>query len=347
MPRRAAPSLDNLLRLLGDSRGAAHHYTDEEKSNIVDYHYNLVEQGLPVIFDGKHLSIWSGMDAGFLYAASNAPENFYRSFKIPKKSGGIRIIDEPLTDLKFTQRWILDNILVKIPLSVAANAYQSGVSIRDGARLHLRRNKIIKIDFKNFFGSIRKDSVYRIFNEFGYSNAVSGLLTGLTTFRGHLPQGAPTSAALSNIFMREFDDLLLSFARARGFRYSRYADDLILSGDVSRTEILDIVSRSLPKNIKINKEKTKIMRSGGRQIVTGIIVNKKLSAPIEMRKKIRQEIYYINKYGLGDHLEFIGEVRANYIDHIIGQIDFCIFCDPKNKKLIDAKKIILNIKRGI
>jgi RNA-directed DNA polymerase len=344
MPRRVPHSGDEFLALLGDATGIAQGYSDQEIIVISEYIEKLSEQDLPVIFDNNHLALWSGLDSNFLYAASNAPKKFYRSYKIAKKSGGFRNIDEPLTDLKITQRWILDNILVKIPISAAAKAYRAGVSIRDGARLHLNRSCVVRIDFKDFFGSIRPKHVLEIYQSLGYSTLVSGLLTGLTTFNGRLPQGAPTSAAISNIFMREFDDRLLTFARGRGLRYSRYADDLTLSGDVVLNEILNVVSDALPPNIKINQKKTKTMRPGNRQTVSGIVVNKKPSAPREMRREVRQAVYFISKFGLGGHLAQNREIRSNYLGHLIGKVDFCIFCDPKNKEMINAKKFLENIK---
>lgn len=86
------------------------------------------------------------------------------------------------------------------------------------------------------------------------------------------------------------------------------------------------------EGFSINPEKTRVARSNARQEVTGIVVNSHMQISKEKRKQIRQQIYYIRKYGLESHLERIEENRANYLNHLLGQINFALFVNPRTKK---------------
>ena len=86
------------------------------------------------------------------------------------------------------------------------------------------------------------------------------------------------------------------------------------------------------------------MRSGDRQYVTGIVVNEVQQLPREYRMKIRQEVHFIEKFGLDNHLSHIGESRANYIEHLGGKIDYTLSINPNDTKMQEYKKIIDKIR---
>lgn len=130
---------------------------------------------------------------------SNSQESYYRSFDIPKRSGGRRRIDAPLPSLAFLQRWILDNILNSVPLHASAKAYRKGNSIFDNARFHRKQKVVLKVDVKNFFGSIEEHSAFVIFKDLGYSKRLSKLLSMTSSLHGTLPR-APRRVARSPTF---------------------------------------------------------------------------------------------------------------------------------------------------
>lgn len=148
---------------------------------------------------------------------------------------------------------------------------------------------------------------------------------------GHLPQGAPTSSALANFVCCNLDadieDLIDQFNLNS---YTRYADDIIISGNFQdkNTAISCIfrVSRILRNyGFKTNYLKTKYCGSGDRKIVTGICINdeNQLRVPIEYKNKIRQEIYYIDKFGLLNHCERLN--ISNPLNHLMrleGKINY-------------------------
>jgi len=340
---RSDASYMGLLLDVAQQAGYEDYYLDK----ILFYARNLIEQKLPVIFDHHHLQILCGYRAEFLYAASNASERFYRTFEIVKRTGGYRTISEPLTDLKAVQTWILNNILSKIPISDAAKAFRRGHSIKSGARFHLRQPVVLRIDMRDFFPSLKTPFIHSVFRKIGYSKAVSGLLAGLVTFQGALPQGAPTSPTLSNILFRPIDETLLQKAKLEGGRYSRYADDLVFSGKLDVNEKLSTVRKLIePLGLRINSTKTRVMHQWQRQIVTGIIVNQKLSVERTWRRRIRQEVYFITKYGLGAHVAFIKEVRANYLEHLLGKIEYCLFVNKNDSEMQDNRRAIIEYTRA-
>lgn len=294
---------------------------------VEEYSGILVERGLPPIFSIRHLSYLVGVETSYLMGAANKPKKFYRTFEIPKKSGGKRTIREPLPVLKSIQRWILDHILCKLPVSAAAKAYVVGRSIKDNARLHRSQPEIFITDVENFFGSFARDDVYRLFYGLGYTKEVAFALTGVCMVDGELPQGGPASGAITNAVLFSFDNEILEFCRSRGFRYSRYADDMAISGlHIDEPEVLSILaSRLATFGLRLNLNKTRTLRPHHRQLVTGLVVNEKVNVPREYRRRVRQEAYYIEKYGsIGHALKRNLPSAELALNSVIGKLDHII-----------------------
>jgi RNA-directed DNA polymerase len=295
------------------------------------YAKNLFDQGLPIVYDQYHLANLLGYRANYVRKITNSPEHFYRVFSVAKKAGGERLISEPLPSLKEIQRWILDEILRHIPLSGYAKAFREKRSIRDNAYFHVDRNLVLSIDIKDFFNNLRHPKVFGVFLNLGYSTAVANMLTRLCTLKSSLPQGAPTSPALSNILMRRVDSRIAGFTRNKGIFYTRYADDMTFSGDFPPGMIIKFVQKVLhDENLEINQNKTRTRRPGQQQKVTGIIVNKKMQAPRSTRRELRQKMYYINKYGFDSHLRQTENSKANHIRHLLGVANFILSVNPKD-----------------
>jgi RNA-directed DNA polymerase len=308
-------------------------FSPEEIDSCLTYAHILYKRKLPIIYDQEHLALLVGYKYEFILGAANSPEHFYRTFVIPKKSGGKRIINEPLPSLKEIQRWILEEILNKCAASPYAKAYVLNRSIRDNARFHVRQKLVLKIDIKNFFPSLHLRNVIGFFLKSGYSLAVATLLGNLCCLNGELPQGAPTSPALSNILMIRIDRRISAFAKKQGIYYTRYADDMTFSGDFEPGMLIKFVRSVLKDNkLRINYKKLRVMQRGQRQEVTGVVVNEKIQAQKEMRKKLRQAIYYIEKYGLASHLDKTENTRANHIYHLLGIANFILFLNPEDQE---------------
>jgi RNA-directed DNA polymerase len=271
---------------------------------------------------------------------------FYRTFQIPKKRGGERQIDAPYPSLKMVQNWIYNEILKKFRSHFAVNSFVAQKSIINNAKIHVNQPNILKIDIQDFFPSINFSTVFYLFYNFGYTRKVSFYLAKLCTLNDSIPQGAPTSPCISNLIFRDIDWQLYKLAKKSNLKYSRYADDICFSGIISKELKINII-RSIKKilikrGFKVNNTKTAFLHKNQRQIVTGIIVNEKLSVKKEYERKIRQELYYIQKYGIKSHLGFIGEKRNNYLKHLLGKIEF--ICQvSKRDRYLSYKKLIKNM----
>ncbi|MGO9116875.1 MAG: reverse transcriptase family protein [Desulfomonilaceae bacterium] len=300
----------------------------------------LHEKNLPIIYDQQHLALLVGYSLDFLLRASNGADRFYRSFSVRKFSGGWRKISEPLPSLKEIQRWILDNILYRSKPSAFAKAFVPLSSIRHNARFHRAQDSLLSLDVKDFFPSIKSPRVYGVFRRMGYCREVAAMLAHLCTLDDSLPQGAPTSPALSNLIAVRLDRRLGGYAKKNGFRYTRYADDIAFSGsNLNAGEVIQFVKTVLQdEGMVLNENKTRLMAPHQRQEVTGIVVNtKKMQAPRETRRRLRQIIYYIEKYGIDSHMGFLKKERANYEKHVLGIANFILFVNPRDR---DARKAV-------
>lgn len=254
----------------------------------------LFVAGFPVIYTQEHLASLVGYSVDLLRRASNRPARFYRRFNVRKRSGGDRQIAEPLPALKEVQRWILRSILGAAPVHPAAKGFVEGRSIRDNARFHRGQRVVVNLDVEDFFGSVRSSSVASVFLRMGYRRSVVAMLTGLTTLNDALPQGAPTSPALSNLVLAATDARIFGFARKQGIRYTRYADDITFSGDLDPGVVVRFTAGVLADvGLRLNRKKTRVMRQSARQEATGIVVNRTLHAPRSLRRGLRQVAYYI------------------------------------------------------
>ncbi|HMW02748.1 MAG TPA: reverse transcriptase domain-containing protein [Acidobacteriota bacterium] len=307
----------------------------------------LNQNGLPAFSTAEDIAAAMGIslsDLRFLaFDRKTSTVSHYVRFKIPKKTGGERLISAPKPHLKAAQEWILHSILEKVTLHEAAHGFRTGRSIVTNAQPHLKAEVIINIDLKDFFPSIAYPRVKGLFRSLGYSEqaaTIFGLvctepdveeveLDGKRYFVAlstrHLPQGAPTSPALTNILCRRLDRRLTKLAQDRGFVYSRYADDLTFSASGEAKQNICNVLRGVEsitahEGLAINTEKTRILRHSRQQEVTGVVVNEKLNVSREELKRFRAVLFQIEKDGpegkrWGNSKDVIASIQgfANYV----------------------------------
>jgi RNA-directed DNA polymerase len=319
----------------------SHGYEKPYIDACLSYAKKLILQGIPPIYDVEHLSLLSGYSLKYIYGVTNSSSNFYRKFKILKKNGTLREISEPLPSLKEIQSWILENILTKIPVNAAAKAFVRGRSIRDNARFHKSQKYIVTVDIFDFFGTIGYGRVYRMFCSLGYSETVSLILAKLCCLDDKLPQGSSTSPAISNIIFRSLDELIFDFARENRMRYTRYADDITLSGESCPPIVLNWLRSTLLRDgFRLNSTKTRVLRSHQRQLVTGIVVNSKLQAPRSIRRQLRKDAYYIEKYGIDTHAIESKIDRAHFREHLLGIAGFVLWLNPNDRDALKLRAIL-------
>lgn len=300
---------------------------EEEKQKLIKKVIYEEETKVPFIMNTYHLSNILGIKWKNFKNIINNSDKLYCDFKISKKLGGKRTISMPNNELLIVQRKIQEKILNNVAIHNNAYGFIKNRSIIDNAKKHLKKQMILNIDLKDFFPSIHRGRVFYIFkNICKYDNDTSYCLTKLTTYKNSIPQGAPTSPSISNIVAFMLDVRLSKIADKFNIIYTRYADDITFSGNKEsiNDSFLKIVSEIIEEcGFHINEKKTRFASYAGRQEVTGLIVNnKEVSIPNNYIKKIRQELYYVKKYGLKGHREKVGFKNKYYKDHLLGKILF-------------------------
>ena len=283
-----------------------------------------------------------GIRARTLYAVSNKLGKHYRNAKLPKKSGGYRTLSIPDAVLKSIQKQIAEVLLIHRPVSRHAKAYRFGSSTVRNAKTHVGKPIVLKLDILHFFDSIRYSTVKDIvFPAEIYAEPLRILLAMLCYHKDALPQGAPSSPAITNIIMYEFDELVGQWCRERNIAYTRYCDDMTFSGNFDPVEVIAFVRLELRKiGFLLNEQKTRIQKSGQQQSVTGIVVNEKLSIPAAYRRKLRQELYYCKKFGVSEHLRKSGlEIpESAYLMQLLGKVNYVRQITPDDQDMLDARR---------
>ncbi len=271
----------------------------------------LLESGLPPLVRREILSYLFGISLTLLRFMSSNPELYYRRYRIRKASHGYRNIEAPRRFLKIVQRWIYDYILSHTSIPSSVHGFVPGKDIFSNVQPHLTSKNIMVIDIKDFFPSIKQKQVRHVFKELGFPVKVTITLTGLCTLDGRLPQGAPTSPALANIIFSPVDNVLTNLVNEWECEYTRYADDLIFSGNMRFTNTHKLRATKIIRaaGFRINTRKTRIIGSGGRQVVAGLVANEKGLPPrlkrMNWRAQFHQAALNLEKFK-GDGLELMG-----------------------------------------
>lgn len=319
-------------------------FKNNDVSNIkreiyLSYISKLYENNMPVIFEAKHLSKLAGVSYLELVKAANAPSSYYRSFTIEKRSGGQRRIDSPYPMLMAVQRWILSHVLLKKNASPQSFAYVKDRTIIDNAALHLNKKHLLKIDLVDFFGSIKPERVKNVFLDFGYSESLSYFISQICCLNDCLPQGAPTSPAISNFIASRMDKRLFSISKKLGISYSRYADDLTFSGELIKKDFINIIKKIIDsEGFEINNKKTIFKGHGEKKVVTGICVTgNRLRVPKSFRRDFRKDMYYFRKNGIKEFNGVIRDADPFYVDRLLGRANFILSVEKDNEFALQAK----------
>lgn len=239
-------------------------------------------------------------------------EKRYRSFSIPKKNGGQRVISAPCRGLMSILTYL--NVMFEAIYEPApcVCGFVIGKSVVDNANNHIGKNYVFNLDMKDFFPSIQQARVWARLQAAPYNikKDVANVIAGLCCMKTDdgrfvLPQGAPTSPILTNMICERLDRRLTGLAKRFGLNYSRYADDITFSsmhfvystdGDFMK-ELNRIVS---DEHFSLNEKKTRLQKNDVRQEVTGITVNEKANVTRKYIREIRQLLFIWNKYGYND-----------------------------------------------
>ncbi|MHC6198534.1 reverse transcriptase family protein [Elizabethkingia miricola] len=335
-------------------------FSEDIIQKCLNYSENLFSKNLPIIYNSYHLAGLVGYEHSYLTRAIISTDFFYRKFNIVKKNGLLREISEPLPSLKEIQYFILKEILYKQKVSRFCKSYIPKRKFREYLKYHSNEKQVLTLDIENFFPSIKYKHINNYFTELGYAEDVSSFLASLCTYsiskkkkekvelnERFLPQGAPTSPYLSNLILMKFDDTIANYCKEKSIKYTRYADDMAFSGsDFDKEILIKLVQSELNKvDLKLNKSKINFMKQNVPQVISGVLVNKKIQLPKEIRNEIRNTMYFITKYGYEDHIKRTNETRDYYLLHLLGRIQYALNLNPNDSELIKYKSVLLEYKK--
>lgn len=237
-------------------------------------------------------------------------------FCIPKKNKdlGHRVIYKPMSESLINCLKILNTNLNRIYMPpISATGFIKGRGIKFNAKKHLTKKYILSIDINNFFETINQQMVIEVLKEYGFIEEIALKISKIVTINDKLVQGFHTSPTLANMIFKKID--LIFENLDENIEYSRYADDLTFSSDSEITYLSKITEIIESFGFEINIKKTKIMKRGQNQYVTGLTVfdEQYPRIPKRIKKKLRLEVYYINKYGLRNHT--LKKMKINWKDY--------------------------------
>lgn len=273
------------------------------------------------------------------------PENYYKTFEIPKKNGEPRTISAPSGDLKELQAQLASaleeyqkalqkerNIKVNI-----SHAFEKGKSIISNAQIHKNKRYVLNLDLQDFFPSIHFGRVQGFFQknrDFLLPYEIAVIIAQIVCYNKCLPQGAPSSPIISNLICQILDMRILKIAKKYKVNYTRYADDLTFSTNCAGfleqySDFLREISAVIEKSgFVINEKKTRLQYRSSRQEVTGLVVNKKLSVNRIYVKKTRAMAHRLYTCG-----SFEMDGRTASLRQLEGRFSFINQIDHYNNKL--------------
>jgi RNA-directed DNA polymerase len=300
----------------------------------------------------QRMALDLGISVATLQRLARSAPHRYKVFEIPKRSGsGVRVIAQPAKEIKSLQRWLVKNEFSILRIHHAATAYEKGSSIRDNAARHVTNRFLLKLDFKEFFPSIKENDLrMHLMAEMParYSESEISFICRLSMWipRGdnglELCIGAPSSPVLSNAIMYGFDESLSAYCVIAGIAYTRYADDLSFSSN--RPDHLksvlpyvrDVIHRASYPTLTINEKKTVYTSKKYRRTVTGLVLSSegRVSLGRERKREIRAMMhrFVLQKLNLEECarlrgiLAFVQDVEPSFLrsleDHYSkGQVD--------------------------
>lgn len=279
---------------------------------------------------------------------------FYTRIQIPKKGrkrrGQFRTVYKAQQDLGLLQKNIATALSSHTKFSEYVQGFVPGRSIATNARMHLAQKLLLHADLRNFFDSIKLPQVLETFTALGCGEQVALTLAKICTLKDFLPQGSSASPVLANLVCGHLDADLNTLASAHRCKYSRYADDITLSGDtLPSTSSIEVLIKKY--GFELRDGKFRLQRRGRSQYVTGLTVfdSECPRIPRIVKRRLRLELYYAKRFGLEDHLEHVG-LADSYLatnNRIEGWISFISSVEPDRAAIFDAQwKTILTKKKG-
>ena len=276
------------------------------------------------------------LDPNYIASVVKRSRFYYRDYYIEKRDGGKRKISQPSPELKTLQYWVVNNILIKFPISQSAYAYKKGSSIKNHAQFHKDSKHIFHTDICKFFPSITYEHLQpillskpEVFEELDIDLDSIEIIRDICFRENSLCIGTVSSPIISNIIMYNFDAIILGYCETNNLKYSRYADDIYLSSNsYIKVAHVSFLSGTLKKyGFSINESKTYFSSPKYRRKVTGLIIGTDSSVTIGRQKReyIKKLVYDKLIHNKGDgysilgYLAFLKDIEPQTYNNIIAK----------------------------
>lgn len=281
-----------------------------------------------------------------LYLFSIDASKKYKTYKIPKRNGNKRTIHHPSKELKKYQRIFSKLIFAKLPVHKCVYSYKRGISIKDLALRHKDERFLLRVDFKDFFPSLKSKSIRHLLEknlnvyDFKLTSDDMTIINSIVCRYGSLTIGAPTSPIISNAILYDLDSKFNSFSK--DITYSRYADDLYFSTNKPNIlkNVIPFIKQVLADyfiNLQINEDKNIYTSKKRKRMITGLVLtsDNKVSIGKEKKNQIKTLVYQYKKGDISQknleylkgYMSFIQSVEDTFITSLISKY---------NKETIDS-----------
>lgn len=231
----------------------------------------------------------------------NPSENFKKS----DYSG--RVVFEPTAKLKSYHKFINDYIISYLNVEKdVVFSYRKGSSTYNAVVPHSHSTIFYNTDISDFFPSVNRIFSKKILEKNYEAIPINDIDKYIDVLLDYiiaddaLPVGFSTSPSFSNACLFEFDKCLHDYCSERGYVYSRYSDDIIVSSNIEdgfediHNSVISLLAQCCDNLFKINEEKTKIVRRGNKVKLLGMVVlpSGKISVDIKVKKRIEHLIHF-------------------------------------------------------
>jgi RNA-directed DNA polymerase len=279
------------------------------------------------------LAVLLGVHPDFVRRVAGKPADFYGHLTVPKANGELRIINPPRKPLRSAQRALLRVLYQRLRIPAYLHGGIPRRSIFTHASLHVGHTMVATLDVKSFFPSTTRGHIEPVFAIAGIVEEALEDAIALTMLNNSLPQGSPTSSLMANLAFIPADRRFLLLCARKSLNYSRYVDDIAVSGDYDFSELRGPFVNSIRESgYEVAPKKVNFWLSGKRQVVTGLVVNDKLRPTSEFVKELKHCIRLCMKLGPELVAASEGQTVRELKACLTGRVGHVAQCDPRMGK---------------
>lgn len=305
----------------------------------MDRHIRKTKEAEHVIWTRAELVSLLKLDEQVVDRIVSSPATFYSSFSIPKANGELREIRPPNRTLRVLQRLLLREFLKRVEFRSCLHGSIRGRSAVSHARVHVGRQMVATLDVRKFFPSTTVDHVAPVIHSLGFLGQAADDLIALLTLNDQVPQGGPASSLLANLAFAKSDSRFIELCRARRLRYTRYVDDIAVSGDQDFTELKGPFIEAIQlSRYCVAAEKIQFIPRSKRQVITGLVVNDKLRPTTSFLRQLRRDIHKCLEVGANGAALQLGITPVQLKRQLSGRVAYvrsvdCVVGNELRRKL--------------